>query len=356
MWIKPETYRAIVSGHRNDLTARCARGILALAETPYGWAVSYRNRSYDRGTRPVHRVEVPVVSVGNLTLGGTGKTPFVAWLARWFRQRHVRVSLISRGYGAKTPGGNDELKELAAQLPDVPHLQDPDRVAAARIAIDELDTQLIVLDDGFQHRRLARDLDIVLIDATEPLGYEHLFPRGMLREPIAGLRRADVVALTRCNLVSPHRRSALRSQLRPLAPQAVWVEIAQRPAGLLSSSGRERPLSDRPVGRVLAFCGIGNPSAFQQTFADLAWTLDDFRAFPDHHPYPQTTIADLVDWGAAHPQAGSLICTHKDLVKIASDRLGRLPLFALALQLEITAGRESLEAKLQNLLPLADTP
>ncbi len=195
--ISPESYRAILSGQRRDLLAVAARGMLSVAEVPYRAAMACRNRRYERGWAEIHRVSVPVVSVGNLTVGGTGKTPFVAWLAQWFRDQGIRVSLVSRGYGGQTGGGNDEARELEQRLPDVPHVQSPDRVAAARIAIDELATQLIILDDGFQHRRIGRDLDVVLIDATQPFGYGHVLPRGLMRESKRGLSRADVVALTR---------------------------------------------------------------------------------------------------------------------------------------------------------------
>jgi tetraacyldisaccharide 4'-kinase len=232
----------------------------------------------------------------------------------------------------------------------VPHLQDPDRVAAARIAIDELETQLIVLDDGFQHRRLARDLDLVLIDATEPFGYDHVFPRGMLREPVQGLARADVVALTRCNLVSNARREELRRRLVLMAPQAIQIEVAQRPQSLLSASGHQIKLDELPSGPLLAFCGIGNPAAFRQMLVELGWHLEDFLAFPDHHPFDPSDITRLHNWMAEHPNAQALICTHKDLVKIDVDRLGNLPLYALTIALDIEVGQEQLEARLQNLL------
>ena len=124
---------------------------------------------YDRGWLRSHAATVPVVSVGNLTLGGTGKTPMVEWLARWFRRHGVRVAILSRGYG-HTGGLNDEGRVLEENLPDVPHLQSPDRVAQSRVAVVELETEVIVLDDGFQHRRLRRDLDVVLLDALEPFG------------------------------------------------------------------------------------------------------------------------------------------------------------------------------------------
>ena len=131
----------------------------------------------------------------------------VEWLARWFRRRGVRVAILSRGYG-HTGGLNDEGRVLEENLPDVPHLQSPDRVALAQVAAVELETEVIVLDDGFQHRRLRRDLDVVLIDALEPFGLGRLFPRGLLREPVRSLERAGVVVLSRCR---PDRRERTRS-------------------------------------------------------------------------------------------------------------------------------------------------
>jgi tetraacyldisaccharide 4'-kinase len=168
--------------------------------------VRQRNRWFDRAGSHVQRVAAPVISVGNITVGGTGKTPFVAWLAQWFALRQMPVTIISRGYGSRRGTPNDEALELAARLPDVPHLQNPDRVAAAEQALHANATQVLILDDAFQHRRLARDLDIVLLDALEPFGYEHLLPRGLLREPIESLSRAHVVALSRSDAVDEPRR------------------------------------------------------------------------------------------------------------------------------------------------------
>ena len=148
-----------------------------------------RNWAYDRHYKSVQRVDVPVISVGNLTLGGTGKTPLVAWIARWLRERDVRVALVSRGYGATADALNDEALELARPTARRAALAERRSRGSREVAIEEFDCQVIVLDDGFQHRRLARDLDIVLLDACEPFGFEHVFPRGTLREPICGAPR-----------------------------------------------------------------------------------------------------------------------------------------------------------------------
>lgn len=345
--MSPETFRAIVSGQQRQPCAVAARLGLRLAEFPYSLAMRLRNRAYDRQRKETVRVGVPVVSVGNLTLGGTGKTPMVTWLARWFRQQGIRVSIVSRGYAALSDGGNDEARQLEASLPDVPHLQNKDRVAAARTAIEELETQLILLDDGFQHRRLHRDLNLVLIDATEPFGFDHVFPRGMLREPIDGLRRADLVAITRVNLVTDAQRQAIRHRITQAAPQTGWIEISQKITHFQTSSGQSVSVKEAAASPALAFCGIGNPNAFRQTLESLKIPLLGFRSYPDHHAYDDRTIRELIEWTQTFPGVQRLLCTQKDLVKLQVDRLGPLPLFAAMLDLEIVSGQSLLEEKLR---------
>ncbi len=357
------------------------RCVLRLAEVPYALAMAWRNRRYDRGKAAIHRAGVPVVSVGNITLGGTGKTPMVQWIANWFRNHQVRVAIVSRGYRAEEGGRNDEARELEQKLPDVPHLQNPDRVAAAKTAVEELETQLIVLDDAFQHRRLARDLDIVLIDALEPFGYEHVFPRGMLREPFAGLRRADVVILSRADAVDPSRREAIRRRVQNMSPQSVWAEVRHAARELISAGGtgiasgtlagspggthsvggtgsrdtgkasgtRQAPLDSLKNVPVAAFCGIGNPAGFRHTIQSCGYNLSDFREFPDHHCYTRADIENLAAW-AEGSGAAAVLCTHKDLVKIGLDRLGRLPLWAIRVEIDFLAGQEALESRLLALL------
>ncbi|MEM6655847.1 MAG: tetraacyldisaccharide 4'-kinase, partial [Planctomycetota bacterium] len=247
------------------MTGRIARGLLALIEAPYAAAVRHRNRRYDRGAAETLSVPVPVISVGNLTLGGTGKTPMVKWIARWLANRGVRAALISRGYGGDRGGQNDEALELAQALPDTPHVQNADRVAAAHHAIREFGAEALLLDDAFQHRRIARDLNIVLLDATEPFGFGRVFPRGMLREPVEGLSRADVVCLTRSDLVDSWLRTRTRDEAMRLAPDAIWCEASHEPAGLITAKGDQRSLAELQGRRVAAFCGIGNPAAFRRT-------------------------------------------------------------------------------------------
>src|SRR5262249_1316013 len=150
----------------------------------------------------------------------------------------------------------------------------------AAMAVEEFDCQLILLDDGFQHRRLARDLDIVLVDALEPFGYGHVFPRGALREPLDGLHRAQVVALSRADLVDEATREAIRAQVARHAPRAAWVEIVHAPQSLLNATGTQQPLTALAGQRVAAFCGIGNPAGFRHTLAGCGYDVAGLREFP----------------------------------------------------------------------------
>jgi len=342
---RPSEFRDLVSGQRRGPAAALLRGLFRAAEVPYTLAVCRRNRRFDQGGLPVEQIAVPVVSVGNLTLGGTGKTPLVEWLARWFRYRDVRLTLISRGYGAKRGGVNDEALELEERLPDVPHVQSRDRVAAARKAIEKFECQLILLDDAFQHRRIARDLDIVLIDALEPFGYDHVFPRGTLREPVSGLGRAQVVGLSRADMLDPGQRSTIRDEVRRHAPRALWLEMTHAPRRLVAADGGERALEALRGMRVAAFCGIGNAAGFRHTLDVCEADVLGFREFGDHHAYNRGDIEALAAW-ADQLDASAIICTAKDLVKIRASQLGGRPLWAVAIELEILTGRAEFETLL----------
>lgn len=332
--------------------AMLARGCLRLVEWCYTAGVRLRNWRYDSGQATITRVGVPVVSVGNITLGGTGKTPAVEWLVRWFTERGLRVALVSRGYGAEAGKPNDESLELAQKLPGIPHVLDADRVRGAQRAIAEFNCQLIVLDDAFQHRRIHRDLDIVLIDALEPLGFGHVFPRGTLREPLAGWRRAQVAILTRSDLVDANQRAAIRSQFARYAPAAAWVEATYPPRALAGADGQERDTAELTGRRVAAFCGIGNPVGFRHSLARCGYDVVGMRELPDHFPYPAADVAALAEWVDSLEVSGA-VCTSKDLVKIGSRWPGATPLCALVSRLQIVAGGGELEACLQRLVEQA---
>ena len=268
--LNADSFHQLVSGKKKGISAAFIRAILGGVSVPYGWAVGRRNSRYDKGKSTVTHVDCPVICIGNLTLGGTGKTPMVRFVAHFLEQEGKRIVLVSRGYGSKNEGPNDEAMELAQLLPNVPHVQNRDRVAASLKAIEKHSAEIILLDDGFQHRRLARNLDIVLLDALAPFGFNRLFPRGLLREPIEGLARAGIVVLNRADLVSEEERAVIRQRVNEVAPNAVWCETTMQPTILIGNEISETDESETKVAaietlhgkRIVAFCGLGNPEGF----------------------------------------------------------------------------------------------
>jgi tetraacyldisaccharide 4'-kinase len=345
-----ESFKRLVDGTAHGMGPMLARVVLAGLAAPYGLVIGCRNAAYERGFLRATQGAIPVISVGNLTLGGTGKTPLVAWLARTMAARGLRPAIVSRGYGAARGERSDEAAELAILLPGVPHVADRDRVAGVRTAA-AAGAEIALLDDGFQHRRLARDLDIVAVDATDPFGGGRLFPRGLLREPLSGIARSQAVVLTRAASVDARRRSEIRHVLTTACRGAlpkVWIEATHRPVRLRSATSATQPLDRLAGARIAAFAGIGNPAAFRASLENLGATLAGFRPFPDHHAYTTADLQAVGDW-AAGLRADLVVTTLKDLVKARVDTLADIPLFALEIALELLPGGDS-SAGLESLL------
>jgi tetraacyldisaccharide 4'-kinase len=324
---------------------------LRLPAALFGVAARARRAAYDAGILPVHRLGVPVVCVGNLSTGGTGKTPMCALVAKRLAERGMRPGLLSRGYGS-APGSNapnDEARLLERLLPDVPHVQDADRVRGGR-ALVERGCRSIVLDDGFQHRRLHRDLDLVLVDATRPWGLpatgtgeapvRALLPRGLLREPPSSLTRADAIVLTRVPQASAVELEILERDMARFAPGKPVLRAEHRPVRLLDERGGEHALTALAGRDVDLASGIGNPEAFERTVRDLGARVKTHRAFADHHLYAAADLRGLGEAGRA------LVVTAKDAVKLAP--LG-VAFLALEVELAIVAGDAVLEALLDAL-------
>lgn len=380
-------FRELVSGRTRGFSARVFRCFLACLAGPYGLIVRCRNFLYDCGLLKTNRFSVPVISVGNITLGGTGKSPMIAWLGRFCLQKGLKPGIISRGYGrirptsksdatesgenrddskatsrvadsthpANSQGVNDEFLELAFLLPDVAHLQNPDRGAAAREFLDRTESErpdILLLDDAMQHRRIARDLNIVLLDATEPFGFEHVFPRGTLREPLSGLRRADAVLLSRADLVTQEQRQTIRQRVARLAPDAAWAEVAHVAKQLVSTNRTTLPLFDLKDRKILAFCGIGNPIAFQKSLEQHGANIVELLVFPDHYQYNPADYARL-EQKARELGVDRLLCTMKDLVKLDGWTLPEfLSLNALEIQLHFLEGEAEFRKKLADIVSL----
>jgi len=344
-------WECVQSGSAKGVKASLARCGLWFASWCYGIGCRVHRLTYTLGLKRTGSLPVPVISVGNLTAGGTGKTPMVAFVAQRIRDEGASVTILSRGYGATTGNSNDEALVLSEICPDVPHLQGADRLALGQTAIDELGASVLVLDDGFQHHRIARDLDIVLIDATCPWGYGHLLPRGLLREPRSALKRANVIILTRCDQIQPQALALLKQQVMRSAPSIPILESAHKPSGL-SRTGHDEILppewlDGRPVA---AFCGLGRPEAFRKALELLGARVIEWRTFPDHHPYNRDDIRSLSDWAAGLPDGTPVICTHKDLVKIELPNLAGSALYRLDVTLELADRHNVLDSLIDPLV------
>ena len=345
------TFHALIRGQRRGPFAALARAGLWWVRLPYAVGVWFRNRGYDRNPTRGTRVPVPVVCVGNLTLGGTGKTVVAEYVARFFADEGKPVALLSRGYGSTDGGPNDEAMLLEENLPDVPHLQGANRVTLANTAVEELECELLVLDDGFQHRQLHRDLDVVLVDVTRPLADEYLFPRGLLREPVGALKRAGFVLFTHCDEVPGESVRRQVDWVKDRFPSVPVARTVHRPVELIGADGSKSDVSDLKGKSVARFCGIGNPDSFDRTLSGCGATVIDRRDYPDHHAYSREDVDDLARWAASQPDDTILVTTQKDWVKLRTGELGGKRLWAVRIGLGFQDGEPEFRRTLEGVLP-----
>jgi tetraacyldisaccharide 4'-kinase len=344
-----QTAKEIMSCRRGGAGASCVRAATWLASKPYALAMHLRRWGYRRGVLASHDAPVPVISVGNLTTGGTGKTPMVAWIVRHLTEAGRKPAIVMRGYraGKTAPGAeprSDEA-ELLAKLTGCPVIVEPDRLAGARRAADG-GCNVVILDDGFQHRRLRRQLDIVLIDAVEPLGFGHCLPRGLLREPPAALADADAVVITHADEVTPERLAELRRKLAALCnPSATIAQAAHKPVAVIDDAGRPHPPTDLAERAVAAFCGLGSPEHFFASLARLRANVVAAKALDDHAAYSPAILAELSDQARA-AGAEIMITTQKDHVRLAHPAVPQgARIWQLAIEIDVTAGRDELLAR-----------
>ncbi|OQZ00481.1 MAG: tetraacyldisaccharide 4'-kinase [Candidatus Brocadia sp.] len=326
----------------------------------YGFVVKTRIFFYKKGIFKSVRLPIPVISVGNITLGGTGKTPVIEYIAHYLQKKGKRVAILSRGYAAtieQEPDAlhknfcNDEHLVFQENIPDVPHLIHKDRVKSGLRAIGQFQAQYLLLDDGFQHLRLARDINMVTIDALNPFGFGYTIPRGMLREPLEELRRADLFVLTHTDQCGHDKMQSIKERLREIAGHVPVVETVHKPIGLESSAGTE--MTDIRVlqgKRVFAFCAIGNPESFRKSIEGLGGKLLCFHAFPDHHVYTASELRALsAEAKRVSPEV--IMITQKDRVKIKNvGESWDFPLWTLKIEIRITKGCEIFEKKMNALL------
>lgn len=299
-----------------------------------------RLAAYNRGLLKVTRLPVPVISVGNLTTGGTGKTPLVEWVCRRLARKQKRVCILTRGYGRPNPGsrvivsdgstvlttaaeGGDEPFLLAQNLKGLAAvISDPNRIDAGKWAIENLQAEVFVLDDGFQHLALARDLNILAIDATNPWGGGKFLPAGRLREPRSALTRADCVVVTRAD--QSDEPASLQAKIQTLIgsrPVVMSRMIVKGISRMHSERGEEFGSLPQPAA---AFCAVGNPESFFKLLRGMGIDPVFTRTFRDHHQYTKADLDSLVH-ESRKAGAQSIITTAKDAVKLQHCRGDRIP-------------------------------
>ncbi|MGR3311422.1 MAG: tetraacyldisaccharide 4'-kinase [Candidatus Brocadiales bacterium] len=356
MWVIFEGHFVSIvrSKHPTGIIIRASLFIPAFC---YRLILEFREFLYKRGILKKAKVSVPVISIGNITMGGTGKTPMVEFVARYLSGKGKKVAILSRGYagvrssefGVRSEESfvNDEYLVLSENLPDIPNLLGKDRVKNAATAIGKYDAQCLILDDGFQHWKLERNLDIVVIDALNPFGFERLIPQGTLREPLRNLRRAHIFVLSHCDQCPQDSLDLIKQRLKQINDNAPIVETVHAPSHLESLYDHvNRETSWLNGKRVYAFCGLGNPESFKLTLKGLGARVSKFDYFPDHHFYNQAELDGIIK-EAEGLGAEAIITTQKDGVKIKTlnTRVGaycNTPLLVLKIEVRILKGKDAL--------------
>lgn len=333
----------------------------------YGRVIAHRNAAFDRG-KGVVTFDRPVISVGNLSVGGTGKTPFTMWVLQLLRREGYWPCVAMRGYGAPKGQGlsSDEAREYASAFSDLPLVAQPDRTQGLlELFSDEFDDEqvregsyepvserrlsnVVVLDDGFQHRQIARQLDIVLIDATRDPFQDQLLPAGFLREPPASLARAHAVVLTHAEATPAHELTRLAARVQAISKRLVvascrhhWTGFKRSVAG--GQADEQLPANWLRDKKTLAVCAIGNPAAFVQNVREHAGTVSEVVVLRDHDPYEPATVQRIIDI-ARERSVQAIVCTQKDWSKLAHVSAAMWPCAIVRpmLEVQMIAGEDAL--------------
>jgi tetraacyldisaccharide 4'-kinase len=379
-----ESYRRLISGQNRGLGSALLRAVLGVAAMVYSVIIRLRNFLYEKGWLRAHRSNAVVISIGNITVGGTGKTPLVIWVYKQIIQdsksqiRNNRCAILTRGYktrrapprvgsGQEYVMGHaknerdtrhamrdtpiDEPAILAQACPQARVVVNPDRIAGAAEAVNKFRASVLIMDDGFQHRRLARDLDIVTIDATQPFGFGKVFPAGLLREPVSALKRAHAVVITRCDQIIKAELAKLEEKLKNMNPNMTIARSIHTAVLAKLKDNKEISIDELKHKKVFAFCGIGNPEAFLNTVRGLGSELIGSKIYNDHHHYTQDCLADIYEQ-AILLKADLILTTQKDWTKIALLDAFKddVPLAYLVIELRFLAGEDRLRALIEDVL------
>ena len=370
--VKPPQYNADVCATvkelRRSVEERWLQGrpplrpILSLAASVYAGLLALRSWLYRHRLLAQRRLPATVVGIGNLTLGGTGKTVVAAYLAEWLRDRGCRIGIVSRGYGRRGHGllvvsegdgplvtveeAGDEPYLLARALRGVPIVVGANRYQAGHVAVERFGCRYLLLDDAFQNLGLVKDVDLLLVNARDPWGNGALFPAGVLREPLAALGRADWILLSRAEA---GEADGLIAGIRRYNRDAPIVRITYRPSGLgVWGSSEVLPAAWIRGKRCLAFAGIADPTSFESVARASGAALVAFHALRDHHAYTRRDLETL-ERRARGLGAEALLTTEKDAVRLPAAHRPGLPVWFLRIRMEILDGQEAWASLLRRL-------
>jgi tetraacyldisaccharide 4'-kinase len=367
-------FNYLMGEHRKSPADKLVLSLLGMFSRLYRWGVLRKYYSFRNHPEKRTQVNAVVISLGNITVGGTGKTPMACFLARRLQQRGYRVALLNRGYRSKAENdtavmsdgttvfltaadGGDEAYLMARSLPGVPVIVGRQRGLSAQRAVHDFQAQVILLDDGFQHWKLARNLDIVLIDAANPFGNGKVLPAGILREPMEQLARAGLCIITKADQRCRHDMELLYGTIRRYNQKAPIAEAVHRAKWCIpftawnSMKIQNKEKETLPVGtKVIAVSALGNPASFEHTVKAFGYDMVRVIRYDDHHPYQETDMDAMVYQAG---QAGAvLVTTEKDAVKMPAAYIEKnaISLYVLGIEIEIIKGNEAVNTKLRQVL------
>lgn len=333
-------YLSLISDGSKDPLSRSLRAALYLASHGYAAGVSIKRRAMKLAAK---RLPLPVVSVGNLTWGGTGKTPFVMYLMEKITAMDKKPLLITRGYG------DDETREFSSRFPEIPVALGADRYRTAIEALGKHAADIAVCDDAFQHWKLVRDWDIVLINSASPFGNGYLIPRGELRETPFSLERAHTIVFTNCDRVPADHMESLKKRVREFAPHVEFAESVHEPFAFHNpASLRTEDFSGWRERQVVEVSGIGSPDLFSDTLRRTGVKIAKRFDFPDHHRFTESDLAEIRHFAAQHK--APVVTTEKDFHRNPDLWMRLIDPWLLKIRLKVVSGEDKIQRKLEFLL------
>lgn len=320
----------ILSGRAQSPAAISMRMVLYGLSKPYGAVMRLRRWAYRKGIKKSHQAALPVICVGNITTGGTGKTPMVALVVEILKSAGRTPAILTRGY--KSVDNKSDEAQLLEKICCCSVIVNPDRVAGANQA-KACGADVVVMDDGFQHLRLERDLDILLIDLTNPFGFGKCLPAGLMREPLSALKAAGIIVLTRSDQVDKQKLDETVGIIRKITGSEIFF-ASHKPVGWIDGNANELPLDAIDVqSKKLAFCGLGNPEAFFDTLVGLGLKPVKTYSLADHAEYDSQTV-NYINRQAEKTEAEFVVTTQKDFTKIDPSIFNR-PVWQLVVKMQV---------------------